>query len=210
MATGNILTRLEDVASPAHTALVVIDVQNDFCHPEGAIGRSGNDLGLVQQILPGLSAFLLGARRLGVKPVFIRNVYSARYVPVSMREALERRGSKPNCLPGSWGAGFVESCGPEKDELVFEKHCYDATTNRRFTSFLKSGNYRTVVYCGVMTNVCVETTARSTAMAGYYLVVVEDCVASYDRESHRVTLRNLDKYFGRVVKSADLLAGWAR
>ncbi len=210
MENKHLLTKLEEAVSLKHTALVVIDMQNDFCSLGGTIARRGGDISLVQKIIPTLASFLAKCRHIGINPVFIKNEYNSRRMPVSMKEALSYRGSVPATLPGSWGASFVESCTPLKGEKVFKKYCYDATTNSRFIKFLQSKKYKTIVLTGVATNICVETTARSASMANYYVVIVEDCVAGFSLDSHETALFNLKNYFCRLVTSAELLKIWSK
>ena len=90
------LTRLRDKVRPAHTALLVIDMQNDFCDTDGFIARGGRDVSLVQTMAKNLPAFIGQARRAGVLVVFVRCDYSTpqnRYLSdVWLEQAARRQG----------------------------------------------------------------------------------------------------------------------
>ena len=104
------------------------------------------------------------------------------------------------CLPGTWGAQFVDGIVPQPDEPVVTKHRFSAFVDTGLELMLRARGIKTVILAGVTTNCCVESTAREVAMRDYYLVVAEDCVAVKDklRSLHDASLESMRLYFGQV------------
>ncbi|MDR7416192.1 MAG: isochorismatase family cysteine hydrolase [Armatimonadota bacterium] len=199
--------KLEEKVRPQHTALLVIDMQNDFCHPEGAWGKLGMPLEATHRMLPRLEALLRHARTAGVQVVFVGTHYLPEVLTPVWTERRAHRRRVSMLRPGTWGAEFV--LPPQPQDLVLYKHRYSAFFGTSLDLVLRGRGIRTVVLTGTVTNVCVETTARDACQREYYVVVVEDCCSALSEEDHRASLRNLDRYFGEVVSSDALLRVWS-
>jgi ureidoacrylate peracid hydrolase len=210
------LTTLEAKVLPTHTALLVIDMQNDFCAPGGMMDKEGLDLAAVQVLTQRLPAFIEVARAAGVLVTFVRNVYTTDanwYLSDVWLEQAQRRrvGSyieRPVCSPGSWNGDFCGEVRPREGDPVITKHRFSAFHNTDLNLVLRSHGVRSVVLTGVATNVCVETTARDAFMNDYYVVFVKDGSATYSEAEHAATLATIDRYFGQVVSMADLRVAW--
>jgi ureidoacrylate peracid hydrolase len=211
-----LLRSLEEKTQPGRAALVVIDMQNDFCHPEGMMAREGFDTSAVEAMGTRLPRLLHAARAAGVLVVFVRNVYSTEanwYLSdVWLEQAARRRGGsyteRAVCPPESWSGDFYGEVRPRPDEVVVTKHRFCAFTNTDLDLVLRSHGIRTIVLTGVATNACVETTARAGFVRDYYVVFTSDGTATYDQEAHGATLRTIDLYFGEVVTIDALVALW--
>jgi ureidoacrylate peracid hydrolase len=200
----------------SHTALIVIDMQNDFIAPEGLVGRSGRDVSAAQQLAQRLPAFIAAARRAGVLVVFVRNVYSTDrnfYLSDAWLEQAARKQSGgytrfPVCAEGSWEGDYYGEVRPQPGDPVVTKHRYNAFHNSDLDTILRAHAIRTVVMTGVATDVCVGTTAREAFMRDYYAVMVDDGTATFSPEDHAAGLRNFDRYFGEVSTIAEISAIW--
>ena len=218
LASRDLLDTLEAKVRPAHTALLVIDMQNDFCASGGLVSKDGRDLGEAQRMAKRLPAFIDAARRAGVLPVFVRCVYSVEGNPYLSdawleQAARERKGgytSIPVCAPGSWQGDWYEEVRPRDGDVIVDKHRYDAFQGTELDLVLRSHGIRTVVLTGVVTNVCVETTARAAFVRDYYVAVVADGCAAYLPEDHEQTLRNIRRFFGVTPSMRELAAIWAQ
>lgn len=218
LASRPLLVGLEQKIGPKHTALVVIDVQNDFCAPGGMMAREGNDLGAVQAMAEALPRALTAARTAGALVVFVRNVYSTEanhYLSDVWLEqaARQRKGSytlAPVCAPGSWEGDFFGQVQPLPDEPVVTKHRFSAFHNSDLETILRARSIRTVVLAGVASNVCVETTAREAFVRDYYVVFLSDGTATYNGPAHEATLRVIDQFFGEVASIDDVVTCWHR
>jgi ureidoacrylate peracid hydrolase len=201
------MPELSELVKPSKTAILVVDVQNDFCEPAGASGKSGKDTSTAMAMIPTLQNFLAAARGHGTNVIFIQTIHE----PETDSDAWIGRRANPdakNCLKGSWGAEFT-GIEPLPHEPVVIKHRYSAFINTRLDSILRTMKVENIIVLGVATNVCVESTARHGYMLDYHCVFVADCTATYDQAAHEMTLKVFRKHFGTVVNSQDIIDTWA-
>jgi ureidoacrylate peracid hydrolase len=212
------LVTLERKVQPGHTALIVIDMQNDFIAPNGLIGRKGLDLTAAQQLAERLPTFIAAAREAGALVIFVRNVYTTErnfYLPDAWLEQAARKQSGgytrfPVCAEGSWEGDYYGEVRPQPGDAVVTKHRYNAFHNTDLDTILRANAIRTVVMTGVATDVCVGSTAREAFMRDYYAVMVDDGTATFSREDHDAALKNFDRYFGEVSTIAEISTIWKR
>lgn len=201
-----------DILDPTTSALVVVDVQNDFCHPDGAAAKMGLDITAVQEAVPRIVELIGSARDAGVPRIYLRGEHSHWF----NTDAWLRRGTKGHSInapkvpiveAGSWGADFFE-VDPQPDELVVTKHRYSGFAYTPLELALQTLQTRNVVLCGTATNVCVEATARDAIMRGYYPVVIADCVAGGHADLHGAALKDMAEFLGAVVSLKDVQDVW--
>lgn len=210
------LTTLAEKVRAPHTALIVIDVQNDFCASDGFVAKGGRDVSHAQKMAKRLPALIEHARNAGVLVVFVRCSYSSddnRYLSdVWLEQAARRQGDgytlTPVCQDGTSGSEYFGEVGPAAEDIVVTKHRYSAFYGTDLDMILRAHGVRTVVLTGVSTHVCVETTAREAFVRDYYTVVVADGTAAYSQQEHETALKLIDRFFGEVVFIADLLPLW--
>ncbi|MGH2964425.1 MAG: cysteine hydrolase family protein [Solirubrobacterales bacterium] len=194
---------------PAATRLVVVDVQNDFLADGGWFANHpGHDLEGMRRAVDNADRLIGLARSAGVRPIFIRAIYDEKWLSKAMLERHELVGlGIDHCQEGTWGAEFyvVE---PADGEEVISKHRYSAFIGTELDVLLRSQGVENLIFVGVTTNVCVESTARDGYMLDYHIIVVEDCTASYSEESHQATLSNIRRAFGRVASSEEIASVW--
>lgn len=196
---------------PEVTTIVVVDVQNDFCHPDGACAVMGNDVTAAVEMVGRLEELLAGARAAGVPITWIQTEHDETN---SSEVWLSRRSTAPAsgvvaevCRTGSWGADFYR-VAPLPGEAVVKKSRYSAFARTTLDDVLRASGRQAVILTGVSTNVCVESTLREALFHEYHVTLVEDCCASYEPELHEGTVANVRKYFGYVRTSAEVLAHW--
>ena len=210
------LWSLAEKVAPVHTALVIVDVQNDFCAPEGMMSAEGLDVSAAVTTAERLEDFISSARRAGVLVAFVRSVLSSddnRYLSdVILEQATRRRAGsytlRPVCVDGSFGGDFYGNVRPAAGDPVVTKHRYSAFLRTDLEIILRTAGIRTVVLAGVATNVCVETTARDAFMRDFYVVLCSDGTAAYSPAEHEATLATIDRYFGQVASIAEVTAAW--
>ncbi|MDT0444368.1 cysteine hydrolase family protein [Streptomyces johnsoniae] len=201
--------------SPRDALLVLIDVQNDFCHPRGTMGRRGMDLSAVPPAVANAQLLLAAARDAGVPPLFVRTVHGERVDSDAWRHRYAAgigTGERPapgNCLEGSWGAEFYR-LRPRPGESVAVKHRYSAFGSPGFRAALAAHGRPALVLAGVTTNVCVESTLRSAVDADHLASVVSDACAAYDAAEHAAAVTVMARHFGRSFTTADVVAHWRR
>jgi ureidoacrylate peracid hydrolase len=205
-----LLSTLEQKVSPAHAALLVIDVQNDFVADGGFFDQIGADVKTIQRVIPPLAQLVDRAREAGLLVVFIQAIYDPRYLSAPMRERDLRVGRRmPRCLTGSWGAEF-HVIAPRPNEPVVIKHRYSAFAKPELNDLLKCRGIRSLLLAGVATDTCVESTGRDAYFMDYYVTLLADCCACAAERDHRVALERFERDYGAVVNSADVIEAWKR
>lgn len=202
------LRTLEEKVAPGHTALLVVDVQEDFCAPDGAFARLGRDLGGIAAMLPALQGLIGSARQAGVTVIFLRFAQTQATESEVYREQRDRgRAGFLYCQEGTPGVEFYVVT-PAAGEAIVTKHRYSGFINTDLELILRSSSIRTLVMTGVATNGCVDATGRDGFMHDYYIVFTADSTATYWPEQHDATLRTVRDSYGVVATSAELAAIW--
>ena len=202
---------LEDRLSPGHSALVVIDMQNDFCASGGYIDTAmGKDVSAAAAVVTPIQRLLDAARAAAVPVLWVRADYSHDRIPDPMLAKLRARGITAECCkPGTWGHDWF-GVRPQDGEAVVTKHTYSGFTGTELQAQLARTAARTLVFAGVQTQVCVESTLRDAHSLGFFCVVPQDAVGSHTPVQHEATLNNIRFLFGDVCESGDVAALWKR
>ena len=205
-----LLSTLEQKVLPAHAALLVVDVQNDFVADGGFFDQIGADVKTIQKTIPPLLQLIDCAREAGVLVIFIQAIYDPQYLSSPMRERDLRVGRQmPRCLTGSWGADF-HVIAPRPNEPVVIKHRYSAFANSELDDLLKRHGIRSLLLAGVSTDTCVESTGRDAYFIDYYVTLIADCCAGGVERDHLVALERFERDYGAVVNSVDIIEAWER
>jgi len=190
---------------PRRTALLIIDLQRDFCSEDGALAALGSDVSPCKSVALRVAEFLPDVRPRVSLVAFFQLIYEPTKMSESQRERLIRNGKPAICEPGSAGAElFIQ---PAPSDLVFAKHHYSAFSNEQFRQILKERSITTVVVAGVDTHICVEGTVREGYDLGYRMLVLSDLVATRSSElgRHENSLAVCDRYFGLALDSGKFL-----
>ena len=189
--------------------LIVIDVQNDFCHADGALAHRGADISGMPQVAAN-NERLAAAYRAAAKPViYMRTEHGPWTNSVNWSSRMrhlspEAKEATPICAAGTWGEDFYD-VHPQPEDRVITKHRYSAFFMTPLEVVLRAHQATSLLLTGVVTNVCVETTARDAFMRDYRTLVVREACAAPSPEEHRAALHNIDTYFGQVVGIEDVL-----
>lgn len=200
---------LLDRLAPRRSALVVIDMQNDFCAPGGYVDAiMGKDVSAAAALLPVLDRLIAQARNAGVPVVWVRADYGHAAIPSAMLAKQLRAGIRAECCAaGTWGADWF-GVAPLPREPVVTKHTYSGFHDTGLHTVLHDMQVETLVFAGVQTQICVESTVRDGHSRGYDCIVPADAVASHTPLLHDATLMNVRFLFGDVTDSATVLAAW--
>ena len=201
--------RTRVLVEPPGVALLVIDVQNDFCHPDGVFMRNGAVCESLQEIIEALRGLMEAARLARVPTISIRLIIRAdsegwaadSFLSVEMRPFLAREGLRPN----TWGAQLID--GLPKPDYDVEKQRLSGFYNTHLETLLRRLGTQTVVLTGVYTNMCVESTALDAWCRDFRIVLVPDCCAAFDPELHQATMKNIS-FLGNVLSSKELTRTW--
>ncbi|MAL00861.1 MAG: cysteine hydrolase [Alcaligenaceae bacterium] len=196
------MSLLEAQVHPESTALLVVDMQNDFCAEGGYLQRErGYNVGFAPALADRIQGLVRVARTAGMPVVWIRSVYDFKYLNEPYRV---KRRDEGCCLEGTWGVEFFR-LRPEPGEPIVTKHHYSAFFETDLHAQLQSLGVKTLVVTGVATNVCVDSTLREGFFRGYYIVVPEDCVNSNSKAGHEGTLATVRNNIGIVCPSEDII-----
>jgi nicotinamidase-related amidase len=212
-----VYTELAELVDPAHTALVVVDMQRDFCEPGGAFDQQGVDISMYPPLIPRVAGVIAGARSAGVQVIFVqmtvlpgRRSDSPAQIRFNLRLHLASHGNVEPlwyAADGSAGQEILPQLAPADGDLVVKKYRSSAFWGTNLDMLLRSNGIESVVVCGCTTEGCVESTARDALFNDYYVVIVEDCVASDDRAQHEASLLLMRHRFD-IATADDVLGVW--
>ena len=208
--TGELLIGLEAKARPAHSAVVVIDMQNDFCAEGGYIHRVFKpDMSRNAALAARIMTLVRAARAAAMPTIWVQAIYDPKYLAAPVLAKQREAGiDLVCCAEGSWGADFF-GVAPLAGEPVVRKHRYSAFFETDLDRMLHDRNIRTVVLAGVATNTCVDATLRDAFFRGFYVVVPEDGVGSHIPDLHDATLRQVRMLYGDVTTTDALARLWS-
>jgi ureidoacrylate peracid hydrolase len=198
------------------SALLVVDMQNDFLHPDGAIGRRAREMPELDFDLPFLAATIPNIRRLADafrlagRPVVsivhaLKPDYSDAQFPY-WRRKLPSIINRTFLAEGSWGAAIIDELAPPADEHVVVKKGFSDFSNTPLDTILRNLGVTTCVVVGVTTCVCVSSTVRSGTEHNYKMVVVQDAVAELNRDAHEAEIRVLGRVFADLKTTDEVVA----
>ena len=190
-------------------ALLVIDLQNDFCTGPVVAARFGGDTAELDAVTANAARAVDVARAHGVEVVFVRFLGDLEHQGPSWRRRDEALGKQPKCLTGSWGAQF-HRVAPAPGERVFTKQaCFDAFLSDGFAGYLDHRGFDRLVFAGVYADVCVDSTARTAFQKGFHITVLADCTTSLHRSDDEVLSFMGALYGARVTTLAEEENAWS-
>jgi len=177
-------------------ALLVVDMQNGFCDPEGSFTRIDMGLEGAAEAIHHAAIAVAQARRAGVPVVFTRHLY--RPGRADEGRALKRNSPAlagvDGLEAGTWDAEVVAELGCGPGDLVVDKVRFDAFQWTSLEPLLRGLGVDELVVCGVVTNICVETTIRSAFMRDFPVIMLADCCAAKTRRLHELSVEVLSSY----------------
>ena len=208
-----IRSSLADKCSPLVAALVIVDMVNDFIHPEGLTAtRSGRSVEAGRAAIGPIRDLAGAARSADVPVVHVQHStlpggasHSGPWVDARGRATYS---SLDICLDGTWGRQVVDELAPQPGDLVVRKHRYSGFARTGLDELLRARGTETIVVCGVSTNVCVESTARQGFDLDYYVVIPEDACASWNSHLHEAALETARHRYAVVCSTPDVVSIW--
>jgi ureidoacrylate peracid hydrolase len=186
------------------TAVVVIDPQNDFLHPDGWYARSGVDIGHMRRMIEPTASLVGEARARGVPVVWTRHGFrDARDAGTlfQLRPFLRDGGLRV----GTWGYEILAELEPRDSDWFVEKNRLSAFYNTNLELVLRGLDALTVVFAGVLTNQCVAATSKDASFRDFLPIVVEECTGTTLPHLHGPALEMVSVGWGQVVTLADVL-----
>jgi len=179
-------------------AVVVVDMQNDFCKPDGSLYAPGSEA-----VIDPVVDLVERARDAGARVVYTRDVHPpGQFDGNHYYDEFERWGE--HVVEGSWGAELVDELDVRDGDLVVEKHTYDAFHGTELDGWLTARGIDDLAVCGTLANVCVLHTAGAAGLRDYRPVLVEDAIGAIEDDHRAYALEHADWLFGEVEGRADV------
>lgn len=194
---------------PQKTALVMIDMQRDFIEPGGFGATLGNDVSLLAPVVPAAAALIAWCRKLGVLVIHTQECHQPDLSDCPPAKRLRGKPSLRIGDPGSMGrilikgepgAGFVPELLPQKGDIVIAKPGKGAFYGTELSQVLQSLGISHLLFGGVTTEVCVQTTMREANDRGYECLIVEEATGSYFPEFKQAALA--------MIRAQGGIVGW--
>lgn len=200
---------LKDKLIPEQTALLVIDIQNDFASPSGKLAKFGRDLSQVEPLIDNLEKLIKVASKANVLTLYTMQVYDRENLNDLQKEQYDLDGKAITCDIDTDGYKFYRISPPESETYV--KYNFNAFSNQDLITRLKENNIKTLVITGMDTIYCIETAIRNGYDLGYKIVVPRDLVAgnAKHQDLNEKTLQLVDKSFGVLTTSEELITLWS-
>jgi ureidoacrylate peracid hydrolase len=203
--------------NPARAALIVVDMQNAYASPGGYLDLAGFDISGAAAAIGNIVRAIAAAREAGMLVVFLQNGWDPEYQEAGgpgspnwhKSNALKTMRARPELqgtllARGGWDYALVDALQPQAGDIVLAKPRYSAFFNTALDSMLRARNVRTLVFTGIATNVCVESTLRDGFFLEYFGVVLHDATHQAGPDFvQQASLYNIEKFFGWVSSTAD-------
>ena len=203
--------------SASDTAVIVIDMQNAYASVGGYVDKAGFDVAPAAATIGQIARVLETARAAGMPVIYLQNGWDPDYVeagtPASPNwhksNALKTMRARPELAGqllarGGWDYALVDALAPQPGDITLHKTRYSAFFNSQLDSVLRSRGIRTLVFVGIASNVCVESTLRDGFHLEYFGIMLEDATHHLGPDFVReATVYNIEKFFGWVSTVAD-------
>jgi ureidoacrylate peracid hydrolase len=211
---------------PSKTALLVVDMQNDFGSKGGMFDRAGLDISMIQATVQPTSKVLVAARNTGIPIVYLKMGFRPDLSDLGtvdspnrmrhLRFGVGQRISAPDGTEGrmlirdTWNTDIVPELEPESGDIVIYKNRFSGFFETELDDVLRRRGTKYLIVTGCTTSVCVESTVRDAMFRNYSCVLLEDCMEEpigndLPRSNHEASLLTIQTLFGWVSKSTDVL-----
>lgn len=197
---------------PAQSALIVVDMQNAYATKGGYLDLAGFDVSTTAPVIEKIQTAVAAAREAGMLIIWFQNGWDEQYVEAGgpgspnwhKSNALKTMRKRPELqgkllAKGGWDYQLVDELVPQDGDIVLPKSRYSGFFNTPLDSILRSRGIRHLVFTGIATNVCVESTLRDGFFLEYFGVVLEDATHQAGPAfAQQAALFNIETFFGWV------------
>ena len=205
---------------PAETALIIVDMQNAYASPGGYVDLAGFDVSGAPRAIEKIAQAAEAARAAGMPVIFFQNGWDPDYLEAGgpgspnwhKSNALKLMRRRPELhgkllAKGGWDYELVAELPPQPGDIVVAKPRYSAFFNTNLDSLLRARGIRSLVFTGIATNVCVESTLRDSFFLEYFSVVLHDATHHAGPDFiQQASLYNIEKFFGWVSSTDEFRA----
>ncbi len=203
----------------AKTAILVIDMQNDFCHPDGWLSHIGVDVTPARQPIQPLQRLLPILRGANVPVIWVNwgnrpdlrnlsaatlHVYNPTGAGVGVGDRLPKNNA-PVLIKNSWAAAIVDELEPKPEDIYVDKYRMSGFWDTPLDSILRNLGRTTLLFAGVNADQCVMTTLQDANFFGYDCILIKDCTATTSPEyCLQATFYNVNQCFGFMTNSDEI------
>jgi ureidoacrylate peracid hydrolase len=201
----------------SNSALIVVDMQNAYATVGGYVDMAGFDISGAQSVIGNIAHAIESARRAGILVVYLQNGWDANYVEAGgpgspnwyKSNALKTMRQKPELqgkflAKGGWDYELIDVLKPNEKDLVIAKTRYSGFFNSVLDSSLRARGIRNLIFTGIATNVCVESTLRDAFHFEYFSVLLEDATHELGGPAiQQAVVYNVETFFGWVANTQD-------
>lgn len=224
----HIMAKPDSIAiDTARTAVIVVDMENDFGSIGGMFQRAGIDISMIQKVITPTSKVLEAARKAGITIIYLKMGYHEDLSDIGSEESPNRvrhlqfmhvgdtiiapNGAKSRILiRNSWGTEIIPELKPQTTDIVMYKTRFSGFYKTELDSLLKQMGKRYLIFTGCTTSICVESTVRDAMFRDYSSIVLEDCTAEpigygLPRSNHDASILSIQTLFGWVSTSEEFI-----
>lgn len=192
------------------TALLVIDMQNAFAGLEGSLAKKNMDMSMCRATIEPIRNLIEACRECGIMDIWTRQ----EHYPDDVTRQRHRipphtvsQVSVPPALVRTYDSEIIDELKPyiREDTEIIRKHRFSGFLDTRLETLLRMKGIRFLIICGISTPLCVETTTRDAYQRDFDVIVVEDAVATCDKELHDNSIKIIETYFAKVMNSEDVI-----
>jgi ureidoacrylate peracid hydrolase len=212
---------------PSRTAVIVVDMENDFGAEGGMFARAGIDISPIRGVVAPTAKVLTAARRNGIKVVYLKMAFQPdlsdaglpdspnwlKHAPLGVGDTVVAPDGRESriLIRDTWNTDIVDELAPEEDDILLYKHRFSGFYETELDSTLTRLGIKNLIFTGCTTTVCVESTLRDAMFRDYHCLLLEDCTAEpigndLPRTNHDASVLVVQLLFGRTTRSDDLLA----
>ncbi|MCY0874030.1 isochorismatase family protein [Acidianus infernus] len=178
--------------NPRDTALIIVDMQNDFVRKEGKL-----PVPTAESTIKPIKDLLKKARDSSALVIYTQDWH--------MKDDPEFKIWGEHALAGTWGAEIIDELKPEKDDFIIKKYRYDAFFETPLDYILRVKGIKNLIITGTVANICVLHTAGSAALRWYNVIMPKDGISAITDFDYYATLRQVDfLYKGKITTSAGI------
>jgi ureidoacrylate peracid hydrolase len=196
----------KDKVARQNCAVVLVDLQNDFCHQKGAWGKIVADPDLSKRI-EAIQSFLPEARSAEVPVLFLRTIYNKWTISAPIQESWQKLGTGPICIGGSLGGDFYQVL-PQEGDRVVNKYRASSFMETDLDLTLRAKEVQTLLLGGVGVWGGLFDTARDAVAKNYHVFLLEDCIAGGKPEERSMLIDLFRHYQGEVTTSREIANEW--
>jgi len=188
------------------SALLIIDMQNAFIHPEGSLSKMGLNTSRTSIAIEPIKRLKKEFKAQKLPVIYLQHAHRKDGTDAGMiAKVFPPIMALGHCIEDTWDGEIIEELKPEADDYIVKKHRFSGFYNTQLEDVLRGLGIEQLVVTGIATNVCVESTIRDAFYRDFNVFVPREATASYTLEDEQGALGNFQFAFARVVSEEEML-----